>query len=104
MIRALLEKWFDLEARHCEVCEVLREQLAKSERERADYLHRLLDKPQVEPLPQEPVEYKAIQPQFIPWRVRQQMLEAEDRKKAELLGKRREEIDSLEKELEIAPK
>lgn len=102
ILSELLRKWFGLEAIPCATCEVLREMLAKSERERADLLHRLLDKPQAEPPPAEMQEFKPIQPQFTPWRVRQQLLEQEDRKKAELMKKRAAEISELEKELEVS--
>lgn len=101
MIRELFYKWFGLEATPCAVCEVLREQLAKSERERADYIHRLLDKPQAEPPSVAEEKQVPIQPQFVPWRVRQQMLEAEDRKKAQLMKQKADEINELEKELGV---
>ena len=101
MIRQLFEKIFGLEPSTCLVCEVLREQLAKSEQERRELLQRVLAPPSQ---PVEPVstdEPKAITPQFTPWRVKQQMLEAEDRKKAQLMRDKAKEIEELEKELEI---
>ena len=79
----------------------MREQLAKSDSERKELLHRLLDKDKPEPLVQEIEEHKAITPNFTPWRVKQQMLEAEDRKQAELLRAKAKEIEELEKELGI---
>ena len=101
MISELIRKWFNLDPRTCEACEILREQLHKSEAERKELLHRLLDKDKVEPPPTMQEEYKPITPQFVPWRVKQQMLEAEDRKQSELLKKKAQEIAELEKELEI---
>jgi hypothetical protein len=101
MIKQLLYKWFGLVDMPCETCEVLREQLHKSEAERREILHRLLDKDTPEPLVKESEEPIPIKPQFTPWRVRQQMLEQEDRKQAQLLKNRTEEINELEKELEI---
>ena len=101
MIRELLEKWFGLDPRSCATCEVLRLQLDESNRERRMLLDKLLDKGKPEPSPAVVEEFKPITPQFVPWRVRQQMMEAEDRKKAELLKKRADEIGELEKELAI---
>jgi hypothetical protein len=94
-------KWFGLESMPCLVCEVLRDQLDKSEKERKELLQRVLTPPSPEPSPEVKEEYKAITPQFIPWRVKQQMLEAEDRKKAQLMRDKAKEIEELEKELEI---
>lgn len=101
MIRALLEKWFNLDPRHCETCEVLRSMLDESNKERKDLLARLLDKDKVEPPPTPIEEFKPVGQSFVPWRVRQQMLEQEDRKQAELLRRSAQDIEKLEKELEV---
>lgn len=112
MLRQLMYKWFGLELPPpCETCEVLRAQLTHSEQERRDLLVRLLDR--AEP-PSSPSiikeEYQPIKPQFTPWRVRQQMLEAEDRKQAQLMREKQKEMTStpitasvneLEKELGV---
>ena len=71
------------------------------ERERRALLHRALAPPPTEPVAVDESKITPIQPQFIPWRVRQQMMEAEDRKKAQLMKDRSQEIEDLEKELEI---
>jgi hypothetical protein len=102
LIKRLLEKWFRLEPIPCPTCEVLREQLAHSEVERRELLHRLMAPPEPPPVVTPEEEPKAIQPQFVPWRVRQQMLEAEDRKSAQLMKDKTKEIEQLEKELGIA--
>lgn len=103
MIRQLLEKWFGLTPLSCPTCEVLRDQLDKSEAERRELLHKLLDKDKPEPLvPPGAEDLRPFTPQFIPWRVKQQMLEAEDRKKAELMRNKAKEIEDLETELGIA--
>lgn len=101
MIKALLYKWFGISDPPCETCEVLREQLVNSERERKELLHRLLEKDKPEPLLQDTEEFRPITPSFVPWRVRQQMLEDEDRVKAKLMRDKGKEIAELEKELEI---
>jgi hypothetical protein len=85
MIKLLLYKWFGLSDVPCETCEILRELLAKSDRERNELLHRLLDRDKSEPPPISVEEFKPITPQFTPWRVKQQMLEQEDAKKAALM-------------------
>ena len=103
MFKQLFSKWLGLDLR-CETCEVLREQLHRSEAERREILTRLLDKDRPEPLITEKEEHVTIQPQFIPWRVRQQMLEAEDRKQVQLLKEKEKEIEisKLEKELGVS--
>jgi|SRR6188768_1057413 len=102
MIKKILEKWFGLEPYHCETCEILRLQLDESNKERRELLHKLLDKDKTEPLSTtSKEELTPIKPQFIPWRLRQQMLEQEDRVKARLTKDRVEEIAALEKELGV---
>jgi hypothetical protein len=101
MIKQLMYKWFGLSDLPCQTCEVLRLQLDESNRERRELLARLLEKDTPEPVVADQVEPKAITPQFVPWRVRQQMLEAEDRHKATLLKNKQKEINELEKELGI---
>jgi hypothetical protein len=95
-------KWFGLTPSSCPTCEVLRDQLDKSEVERGDMLRRLLDKDKPEPVSPVAEELKPIQPQFIPWRVKQQMLEQEDRVKAKLMRDKTKEIEDLEKELGVS--
>jgi hypothetical protein len=104
IITELLRKWFGLVPPPCGTCEVLREQLAHSERERRELLQRLLEKDKPEPLPTPKEDLEPIKTtNFIPWHVRQQMLEAEDRKQAQLLKDKHKEIEDLEKELGIGP-
>lgn len=103
MIKKLMYKWFGLSDDPCESCEILRERLLKSDREREELLHRLLDKDKPEPPPVPEEEPVPIKPNFIPWRVRQQMLEAEDRVKASLIKKHAEGIEELEKEMGVKP-
>jgi hypothetical protein len=101
MVKRLIEKIFGLEPDTCPICEVLREQLANCERERRELLQRALAPAQIPVEVESKEEYKPITPQFIPWRVKQQMLEAEDRKQAELLRKKAQEIAELEHELGV---
>ena len=102
MIKRILEKWFGLSPDVCETCEILRFQLEESNRERKELLHKLLNKDEPKPPVFSEDELKPVQSQFIPWRVRQQMLEAEDRQKARLLNDKAKEIADLEKEVGIS--
>jgi len=95
-------KWFGLTDAPCESCEILRMQLAESNAERKDLLHRLLDPQKVEPPPTPVEDFQPVTPNFTPWRVRQQMLEQEDRVKAKLIKDRKVEIEKLEKEVGIS--
>jgi hypothetical protein len=102
MLKALLYKWFGLEELPCDTCEVLRAQLDESNRERRELLNRLLEPSRPEPVAEKEQELIPIQPSFVPWRVRQQMLEQEDRIKAKLMKDKAKEIAALEKELGVA--
>ena len=102
MFTELMRKWFGLTPPSCQTCEILRDQLDESNRERKELLHRLLDKDKPEPLPTVQSEPPVpITPAFVPWRVKQQLLEAEDRKRAELMRTRAREIAELEDELGV---
>lgn len=67
----------------CESCETLKSQLATANHEKAILLSRIMEKP-------EPVVERTVAPTMqhvipkaaMPWKVRQQMLEANDREKA----------------------
>jgi hypothetical protein len=102
MVKEILRKWFGLPDPTCATCEVLRELVASSEKERRELLTKLLEKDKPEPLiPPVAEDLRPFTPQFVPWRVKQQMLEAEDRKKAELMRNKANEIEELEKELGV---
>jgi hypothetical protein len=94
VIKELLYKWFNLEPFPCPTCQVLMEQLARSERERHDLLQTVLirDKPQEIVQTATADELKPVMPQYVPWRVKQQMYEAEDRRKAELMRAKQKEM------------
>lgn len=98
MFRQVLARWFGVDI-SCQSCEILRLQLEKVDKERRELLTRLLA-PEPSPLPpvkeEEPV---AITPPFVPWRVRQQMLESEDRRSAQIARDRSVEIEKLEAEM-----
>jgi hypothetical protein len=78
--------------------------------ERKQLLESVLEasKPKVAEVAQEETKIP-IKPQFIPWRIRQQMLETEDREKAKLIKQasaavEKVDVSDLEKELEIVQK
>ena len=101
MITELLRKWFGLPVPICQTCEILRDRLDESDRERKELLHKLLEKDKPEPLPLTTEAPVPVTPQYIPWRVRQQYLEREDREAARIMRARTNEINALEKELGI---
>ena len=72
------------ESKVCESCETLKIQLAIVNQEKSQLLARLLDEtsPKVETVTGPP---QITRPIAIPWKVRQQMLEREDRIKAKLM-------------------
>jgi hypothetical protein len=109
MVRELLYKLFGLEPPSCKTCEVLRAQLESCNYERRELLTKLLDK---DIKKEEPIadthDLQPILPQYTPWKVRQQILEKEDRAKARLLKEKElevsqshPEIADLEKELGV---
>lgn len=101
MFSELMRKWFGLPTPVCLMCEVLRDQLDKSDEERRDLLRRLLEKDKPEPPSTVQEPHIPITPQFVPWRVRQQMLEQEDRRAAQLMKDRKDDIEKLEQELGV---
>jgi hypothetical protein len=106
LISTLLRKWFGLPlVPACNTCDLLRDLLERSELERKELMHKLLDRGVPEPAPSLPLEeLKPITPQFIPWRVKREMLEQEDRRAAQLMrdkAKEIQDISQLEKELGV---
>lgn len=89
------------DSRICSSCETLRAQLELANYDKGRLLDRLLEKPGIE-VPSKLAEI--TRPQTVPWNVRRQMLEKEDREKARLMAKAPKPIptEDLEKELEIA--
>lgn len=85
----------------CQSCETLRQQLEIANHEKKQLMDRILAKPEPESKP----EFREVtKPRNVPWPVRRQMLEAEDREKARLMREAPQPIstEDLEKELDIA--
>lgn len=118
--RSLLElnkdsKEVEIVDKQCQSCETLRQQLDIANYEKKVLLEKLLFKP--EPVPERTVAPEPVnRPVGVPWAVRRQMLEREDREKARSLknaatpdpiaeeAKKKEEAETreFEKELEDA--
>jgi hypothetical protein len=88
----------------CESCEVLREQLALANAEKDKLLRYVLEPEPSLTTPkqgqQDEEEDGPILPKFVPWHVRRQMLESEDRKQAQLLAESKKDQDQAIKQLE----
>src|SRR5215207_11397041 len=88
----------------CNSCQTLKSQLATANHEKQQLLNRILELTAPKQVEQqvEEVSPQALQNRAIPWAVRRQALEAEDREKAKIMAKRAEEekkILTLEKEV-----
>jgi len=83
----------------CPSCETLKHQLEVVYYEKKQLLDRLLEKPEKEA---SPVLREVSKPVNVPWNVRRQMLEAEDREKAKLMSAAPIPTEELEKELDVA--
>ena len=103
-----LREWYQVqdESLRCKSCETLRQQLEIANYEKKVLLEKVLHKdetPQVELKPHE-----VVKPRMIPWNVRRQMLEAEDRERAKLMREvpapSAEDVKEFEKELNDAEK
>lgn len=88
----------DENSKVCNSCEVLRTQLDITVRERDRLLSKLLDD---SPNSQAGRLMEPTKPMNIPWAVRKQMLEAEDREKARLIKNAPIPTEDLEKELDL---
>lgn len=94
----------------CESCEILKMEIARLRDENSRLLDRILEKPSIAP-PISSEGLKPIMPRNIPFRVRQQMLEAEDREKAQAIRRAQtitevnpntsQSIEEIEKELGV---
>lgn len=93
------------ESKVCQSCETLKELLAAERYDKQQILNKLLREP--EPVIENQAPMEITRPKIMPWRVKRQLLEAEDRKKAELLRnapKPDTDTADLEKELGVVEK
>ena len=99
------------EVKICDSCETLRHQLEIANFEKKQLLDRLITTPPPTVERTTAPEPQAVKPRAIPWRVRQQMLESEDRAKAKAMREAAQEdqkpivdVADMERELDIAAK
>ena len=91
----------DESSKICSSCEVLRQQLAIANIEKKQLLESILaDKVVTEYTPKVMIP-EELKSKTIPWRVRQQMLESDDREKAKLMRKKEEEAAELRKNIPV---
>jgi hypothetical protein len=115
MLRRLAKFWHHLTEPHCDACraeieemracascETLRQQLEIANYEKRELLNKLI---RPEPVVNEP-NFNELRPKTVPWRVKREELEAEDRKRAAILKEKEKElnqvksdVDELEKEV-----
>lgn len=90
--------------RICESCETLRIEIARLRDENEKLLDRILEKPEVAEI-RKAAPVMQQMPKNVPWNVRRQMLEAEDRERAKILRQvEKADVTDLEKELDVATK
>ena len=79
----------------CRSCETLQMEIERLRQENNKLLEYILEKPKefISPIDE---GQKVVLPRSIPWNVRKQMLENEDREKAKLM-KRQQEMNPIEK-------
>lgn len=88
----------DAEKLICKSCETLKTQLDIANYERKQMLDALI-KPAQPAVVEAPAAPQQVKPHSVPWSVRRQMLEAEDRVKARALNEQRRHEESLVKEV-----
>jgi hypothetical protein len=81
----------------CQSCETLKVQLAIANDEKRQLLNTILSS--VTPIrePVTAINYEKLSPKATTWNVRKQMLEAEDRKAAQILAEQKKHAESIEK-------
>ena len=83
----------ELEKHICQSCEILKQQLAIANDEKRHLLNKLINPTELVEAEKEPPVL--LKPRHIPWKVKQQILEAEDRKAAELKREKQKEINNM---------
>lgn len=95
-----------LALKHCDACDVLAGEISRIRSENERLLERILNPPKEDERVTAP-QPQAILPKQIPWAVRRQMLESEDREKAKAMrnaAKPDTSVEELEKEMGVAEK
>lgn len=99
------------ESKVCSSCETLHQMLDQVNREKASLLESLLESTrprEIETIKIPENNIEPLRPPHVSWRIKQQMLESEDRERAKLLSKKMQEIkeskidvSDLEAELDL---
>jgi arginyl-tRNA--protein-N-Asp/Glu arginylyltransferase len=92
------------ECQVCLSCETLKTQLAIANNEKRQLLESILSKPESTQPVDASIEFEKMKPKMMTWDVRRKMLEAEDRKAAQILAEQKKHaasIEKLEKEIGI---
>lgn len=95
------------EAKHCNTCDILRMELARTQAENRILLDRILEKPSLVIDKAPSPELMPIMPkQHLSFTAKRQMLEENDRQSAKLKrdNESKTNVDELEKELNVAEK
>jgi hypothetical protein len=89
------------ESHVCQSCEILKSQLERLTFENSQLMNRILEKPTIETT-KEPTMV-TLPSRNVPWNVRRQMLEQEDREKAKLIREAPNAVstEQLEKDLDF---
>lgn len=89
--------------RHCESCEILKQVNDQLRMDNEKLLRRVLEKPEPEVRTEAPEMRTMPLKRHLPWRVKQQMLEAEDRERAKAMrnAAQPDTVEDLEKELDL---
>lgn len=93
----------------CKSCEMLNKQLERSDQNYKELLNSILHKDNKDEEPTDKKEFKPIRTIGLPWRAKREMLEREDRIKAQIIAREKlnnpvEGIEELEKEMGLAEK
>lgn len=92
--------------RECKTCETMRSILEVERFEKKQLLERLLELTAPEVHERVEIKPETLKARAIPWRVRKEMLETEDRAKAKILHEQAQErgttVEDLEKELGVS--
>ena len=103
ILSEILRKWFRLDKPPCESCETLKMTLSIANDEKRQLLNMLLSSTKSSQPVSPEIDYEKVKPKMMTWNIRRQMLEAEDRKAAQLLADQKrhsqESVNELEKEL-----
>lgn len=98
-ILAFIREYLDIRRdskSYCKSCETLREQLAVTNHEKKILLEQILVKPA--PIQQEREAPQPIGPKMVPWHIKRQMLEAEDRALAATIRRQKEDAEKATQE------